>query len=219
MLLQHCWSVMSSKIYAKPLSIVGNEYEMVITSLINPPLTIKLVFQKHGVLLPNNQESLQSATSPFEIHANCMKNREIFMGGLHQRLIIVVVDTSTIRCQHLRINFNDIVTSFDNPGVSGSKMTYIPFVSDTESCWFMVALCAISFSRISLDFLLYDAPTFSGFGGSPRERLGLFRLLRPDYLQNPHVSSLWTNDDVLGISFKQEVSIWSLVIAASVDLI
>ena len=54
----------------------------------------------------------------------------------------------------------------------------------------MVVLCAISLSRTSLDFLLYDAPTFSGFGGSPRERLGQFRLLRTDYLQNPHVSSL-----------------------------
>ena len=45
---------------------------------------------------------------------------------------LVVVETITVRCQNMSINFDGMVTVFENPFLLRSKMTYIPLVSDTS---------------------------------------------------------------------------------------
>ena len=88
---------------------------MVYASWIDFSLLLQLVFQKNDELFPNHLKILTIChITIWNTRRLCDNWRNIYW-GLHQRVNISLVDTSTIRCQKFRGNFNEMVTIFWEP--------------------------------------------------------------------------------------------------------
>ena len=111
---------------------MDHEYDMGRASLINISVLIKRFFWKHYELFPDNQKFLTIFYITIQNTCQLCDNWRNIYGEGHQRLKLVVVETITVRCQNMSINFDGMVTVFENPFLLRSKMTYIPLVSDTS---------------------------------------------------------------------------------------
>ena len=131
------------------------------------PFSSNLYFINMMNYFPTTKTSWQSALSPFEISIKCVIIWWIFPVG-HTRewnlSLLTQVPSGAKKSAAILMVWWWI---FDIPVVSVFLKTYRPLLSDTSSCWCLVSFLCYLISWTPIDFLLDNAPVFSGFTGPP----------------------------------------------------